>query len=118
MAEVIDLKSRGPSAALKKLEWTDKRSSCQHERIEIWPREPIIECADCGVVVDPYYWLRRVCERWRMVEDTAAYRARALKDEADEIKKSLRILRAEYKDESERREAERSLMRLPPRKRG
>lgn len=116
MADVIDIKKALPSARFKSLEWSDKRTTCKHDQVEIWPREPILECSNCGAVVDAYAWIRQVCERWRDMEAQVRFKVADMKREADDLKKALRILRAEYKDENERRQAERALMIMPPRK--
>ncbi len=114
---VIGFRSGAPSARLKAFNGTDPRPNCQHRRIEIWAKEPVVECIDCGSVVDPYWWLRRRCEDWKQAMQAIELKMNAAKQEVEELKAALRILRREYKDEAEKRKAETALMHLPPRSR-
>lgn len=116
MSEVVTFRSASPSARLKKFDADDKRQQCQHKRIEVWRKEPIIECAECGAVVDPYWWMRERCQDWRQMVDAVTYRRDEAQRELDELKKHLRILRKEYATEAERIRAEQQLMHMPPRK--
>jgi hypothetical protein len=112
--KVINFKTAAPSARMKQFDAADKRPSCPHHHIEIWHKEPIIECQDCGAVVDPYYWIRQRCEDWRQMEDAVQWRINAAKRELEELRVAVRLVRKEYKDEAEKRQAERQLMVMPP----
>lgn len=113
---VIGFRPGPPSARLKSLDWKDKRANCRHRRIEVWTKEPIIECADCGAVVDPYAWMRATIGEWKEMVDAVKYQRRAIEGEIEELKKGLRILRKEYRDEREKQEAANHLMIMPPRR--
>lgn len=113
---VISFRTAAPSAQMKKLEWSDKRSRCDHRQIEVWPKEPIIECVACGVVVDPYAWIRDRCRDWERVMDNVKYKKNAAEQEMKEILGKLRALRKEYASEAEKRSAERAVMILPAQK--
>lgn len=101
---VVEFKKGAPSARLKSLAVDDKRRGCPHRSIEVWPKEPIIECATCGTVVDPYWWLRERCADWREMVQSVEWRRDEAKRELDELRAQLRVL-------------ERQLMIMPPRKR-
>lgn len=116
--KVVAFRAGAPSMRLKSLDWTDKRAHCKHVAVQVWQDEPILECKDCGAVVDPYRWIRDRCATWKKMEDEVGYRVKAAKGEMEDLQKSLRILRGEYKDERERRQAETALMVLPPRRGG
>jgi hypothetical protein len=113
-ATVVSFRDAAPSARLKTLDWSDQRAQCKHRGVEVWMKEPILECKKCGAVVDPYAWIRERCSDWEEVMADIKYKRKAAESDLNEIKKALRILRAEYKDEAERRKAERALMVLPP----
>jgi hypothetical protein len=111
--KVVSIRSAAPSARLKKLDWNDERAQCPHKHIEVWPKEPIIECADCGVVVDPYYWIRQRCHDWQSMEAAVEFRVRQLKDEKAGLEKAIRILKNECSSEAEKRAAARAIAVLP-----
>lgn len=112
---IVNFRSGAPSARLKHLDWSDERTRCQHKRVEVWAKEPILECADCKAIVDPYQWIRDRCRDWDEIESTHKFRKAEMKSEENSLRKALRLLRGEYADVKERREAERSLMVLPKR---
>lgn len=116
--KIVAFRPGVPSMRLKSLDWTDKRAHCKHTAIEVWQDEPILECKDCGAVVDPYRWIRDRCATWKRMEDEVDYRVKEAKGELKELTKALRILRGEYEGERERRQAETALMVLPPRRGG
>lgn len=107
-----------PSARVKT--WRDvgeKRAMCRHTHVEVYSNEPILECKDCGGIVDPYVWIRQRCADWKQMEDAIHYRITSAKDEYENLKKAIRHLRGEWKDEVEKNRAERhSLMIRPPAK--
>jgi hypothetical protein len=89
---------------------------CKHWQIWVYAREPIIECKTCGAIVDPYQWLRLTTDNWQAAQDRVKYQITDMERERDELKKAVRLLRGEYKDETEKREAARAIMVMPPRK--
>ena len=117
---VVSFRAAAPSARLKDLDWTDKRAQCKHKNVEIWAKEPIIECSECGAVVDPYDWIRDRVKDWRHWHHAEFIKYKELKREREELQKQVRILRGEYRDEAERVAAERNAARaiavMPPRK--
>lgn len=118
--KVLAFRRAVPSARLKSLDHDEKRAACQHLCIEVWPHEPIIECATCGAVVDPYHWIRGLTLDWAEVERRRDQIKREAEREMAEIRQQLRALRGEYRDEAERVAAERQAARavavLPPRR--
>ena len=114
---IIEFRAATPSARLKKLDWQDKRSRCPHRRVEIWSKEPILECADCGAVVDAHQWIRDRCQDWAQMMSNLKFKRQEIETEIEELKKARRILRKKYKDEREKREAERAIMIMPPQRR-
>lgn len=115
---VVSFRSASPSARLKKFDHDDKRQHCQHKSIEVWCKEPIIECTACGAVVDPYWWIRERCNDWREMVAAITWRRDEAQRELDELKARLRILRKEYATEAERIRAESQLMHMPPQRSG
>lgn len=119
---VVSFRAAAPSARLKELDWTDKRARCEHKKIEVWAKEPILECRDCGAVVDPYAWIRSRINDWRYWQEAERAKYDDLKREREDLQKQVRILRGEYKDEAERVAAERAAARavaiMPPRRSG
>jgi hypothetical protein len=113
---VVSFRKDVPSARLKRLDWNDKRATCRHRCIEVWVKEPIIECSDCGAVVDPFAWIRDLTNEWEEVDRRRDQLRQDAEREMAEIKKQLRMLRGDLRDEKERREAERAVMVLPPRR--
>lgn len=113
-SNVVALQLPRPSARLKRLDFTDPRARCQHEKVEIWPNQPRIECKACGALVDPYDWLRKHCREWQRMEDDLEAERQNVRDEIEELKKARRLLRQEYADEVEKRRTERAIMVLPP----
>jgi hypothetical protein len=111
---IIEFRKAAPSARLKPFDGTEKHATCKHDRVEIWRREPILECADCGVVVDPYAWIRDRVSDWHHMVSEVEYRRSEAQRELDGLKEKLRILRKEYGSEVEKRRAEHALMVLPP----
>lgn len=111
---IVSFRDAAPSLHLKKLDWTDKRASCPHKAVLVWPKEPILECKTCGAVVDPYQWIRNRCDDWAMMRDAKKFERDQLQSEIDGLKKMLRLIRGEYRDERERHEAKSRLMVLPP----
>lgn len=116
-SNVLDLKAGLPSARLKRLDFGDKRARCRHRAIAVWPREPIIECVNCGAVVDPYEWIRTVCRNWEMMKNNQEIERAETAAEIAELKKALKVLRREYAGEAERRQLESAVAILPPRRR-
>ena len=114
---IIEFRVGAPSARLKDLDWKDKRSRCEHRRVEIWRKEPILECSDCGAVVDAHQWIRDRCQDWAQVMSNLKFKRQEIETEIEQLKKARRILRKKYKDENERRAAERALMVMPPQRR-
>jgi len=114
---IVDFKSSAPSARLKSFDRSAKHTSCRHKQIEVWHREPIIECQNCGVVVDPYQWIRDRCRDHDQMMNSLEYQKQALQGEIEELKKMRRVLRREYRDERERRDTERAVAVLPPQSR-
>ena len=116
MADIVDISTAAPSARFKVLDRDDKRLRCPHKRIEVWPKEPIIECADCGAVVDPFQWIRDRCADWKQMVASVDWKVADAKRELEELKREIRLLRKEFKDEAEKEAASRRLMVMPPRK--
>lgn len=116
-SNIIEFQKGAPSARLKQFEGTEKHVGCKHRRVEIWPREPILECADCGVVVDAHAWIRDRVIDWRQMVNDVEWKRDEAQRELNELKERLRILRKEYNSEIEKRRAEAALMALPPRRR-
>ena len=118
---VISFRDASPSARLKALDWNEKRARCEHKKVEVWLKEPILECRTCGAVVDPYEWIRGRVRDWKQWQDSERFRCEELKLEREKLQKELRKLRGEYRDEAERaaaeREAARAVMVLPPQRR-
>lgn len=114
--KVIAFRKAPPSSRLKRLEDDEMRLTCRHINVEIWAAEPILECTDCGAVVDPYAWIRTLTREWDAYEKRREDTKREVEREMAELQKRLRILRKEYQDESERCAAEREIAVLPPRK--
>lgn len=116
--KVVSFRSGAPSARLKELHWNDKRALCQHMSVEVWTSEPILECADCGAVVDPYQWIRNRVKDWAHMENEAKYRVDDAKREIADLKKTLKALRGEVDDAAEANRVKHALMVMPPRRRG
>lgn len=114
---VVSFRSGAPSARLKELDWSDARARCQHRSVMVWAKEPILECQDCGAVVDPYAWIRARCADWSSLIAPLKRKKAEMEGEIAELRKALRALRGEFKDEAERRAAERAL-HVWPKKRG
>ena len=114
---VVNFRPVGPSASLKKQDWTDKRRQCQHVAVEVWADEPILECQECGAVVDPYRWIRDRVSDWDQITARQEFRKREIVAELNELRAALKVLRGEYADERERQAAKSALMVLPPRRR-
>lgn len=118
-ANVVEFKSAAPSARMKQfddLPELNKRRFCGHKHVVVWGTEPIIECADCGGVVDPYKWIRDRCADWREMEAAISYKIQAAKEELEGLRAAVRMLRGEYKDEMEKARACRELFVRPPRR--
>jgi hypothetical protein len=103
-----------PSAQLKRLDITDKKRSCQHKKVHIWVSEPILECKDCGAIVDPYWWMRQTIGSWSSIYDGIKFQENEARKELEALKREIRKLRREFKDEAERQAPDREIMRLPP----
>ena len=115
---VVDFRAAStPSARLKEFDWSDKRARCPHKSILVWAKEPILECGSCGAVVDPYQWIRDRVSDWRSMVEAVEFKKRMAQEELDSLKKQLRLLRREYKDEAEKRRAEGQVAILPPQRR-
>jgi hypothetical protein len=114
---IVEFRAAAPSARLKNLDWQDKRARCRHKRVEIWRKEPILECTDCGAVVDAHQWIRDRCQDWAQVMSNLKFKKQEIEAEIGELKKARRILRKKYKDDREKRDAERALMHMPPQRR-
>lgn len=82
----------------------------------MWQSETVIECADCGAVVDPYVWIRARCHDWHQMLDHIQDQEKQAKAELEKIKKSLRLLRKEYESEVEKKAVESAVMILPPKR--
>ncbi len=104
-----------PSARLKQLDWSDKRARCEHKHVLVWSNEPILECKDCGGIVDPYQWIRGRARDWKSIIDNVEGKKKLIEMEIADLQKALRLLKGEFKDERERQEAKRMLMILPKR---
>lgn len=114
---VVEFKVTAPSARMKQFDdVANKRRSCEHKRVEVWGTEPILECSDCGGVVDPYDWIRKRCRDWKQMVDSVKYNVASAKEELDGLKTAIRLLRKEYKDELEKARACRELFVRPPRR--
>jgi hypothetical protein len=113
---VVDITKARGSIEIKRDPSHPERAACQHRAVWIWANEPILECRTCGATVDPHQWIRRHVGNWENVLGELKYTKRDLEREIGELKKAVRILRREYADEAEKREAERSIMVMPPRK--
>ena len=99
-----------PSMAFRETATNAKRAFCQHWRIAVDGSEPIIECRDCGAIVDPYQWLRQSIRNWDAPIKTREFK---LETEIENRKRALRILRNECADEAEKRIAARAIAVLP-----
>ena len=108
-SKVVSIRDGAPSARLKFPDWSDKRARCEHKQVEIWAKEPIIECSMCGAVVDPYEWLRARCRDWHSLHASLEHKRDEISREIKQLSEALRVLRGEYKSEAEKRAAERSL---------
>jgi hypothetical protein len=62
---------------------------CKHWKIYVWTREPIIECQDCGAIVDPYYWLRLTMDNWDNMHARVKFQVDEMKREQDALKKAI-----------------------------
>lgn len=114
---IVEFKASAPTARMKQFDDVpDKRRFCKHVHVEIWGNEPILECGDCGGVVDPYKWIRDRVSDWRQMESAVAFKVREAKEELEGLRASIRILRGEYKDELEKARACRELFVRPPRR--
>jgi hypothetical protein len=114
-SNVVSIRTAAPSASVREREWSDKKAQCEHKAITIDSSEPVIECRDCGAIVDPYRWIRDRCRDWSRWIDNEQYRQREMRDETKRLQAALRLVRKEYRDEQERRVAEREIMVLPGR---
>lgn len=85
-------------------------------RVAVWGNEPILECSDCGGVVDPYKWIRERCADWKQMVDAVQWKVSAAKEELEGLRTAIRLLRKEYKDEVEKARAERNMFVQPPRR--
>jgi hypothetical protein len=118
---IISFQSAAPSARFRKLDTTDagerKRQTCQHRAVLVWSREPVLECKDCGGIVDPYQWIRDRVRDWENMISAEKYKVDEIKRESEQLKKALRFLRKEFADEREKYEAEHAVATLPPKHR-
>lgn len=114
---VVSFRAAAPSARMKTFDKPDARALCDHRQVQVWRREPILECEKCGAVVDPYEWIRGRVQDWDRMQESLEYRREEVIRETKQLQAALRILKGEYKDEQERRMAERALMVLPGRMR-
>lgn len=115
-SNIVEFRAGAPSARLKQFDGTEKHVGCQHRRVEIWPREPILECADCGVMVDAHEWIRSRVHDWRQMVSAVEWKRDEAQREINELKERLHMLRKEYATEIEKRRAEHALMVMPPRR--
>lgn len=115
-SNIIEFRAGAPSARLKEFDGTEKHLTCKHHHVEIWRREPILECRDCGVVVDAHAWIRDRVNDWREMVRAVEWKRDEAQRELDELKARLRVLRQEYASEIEKRRAEHQLMVMPPRR--
>lgn len=114
---VVEFKVTAPSARMKQFDdVADKRRFCKHVHVEIWGNEPILECGDCGGVVDPYKWIRDRCSDWRQMVGAVEFKVHEAKEELEGLRTAVRMLRGEYKDELEKARACRELFVRPPRR--
>lgn len=114
--KIIQFRDAAPSVRLKRLEATDQRRVCKHRSTLISMEEPILECADCGAIIDPHQWIRILTKEWEQVQNRVEFMRVEAEREMKEIRKQLRVIRGEYADEKERQEVKKTLMVLPPRK--
>lgn len=84
---VVKLQPRAAGVEIKRMDRNDKRSTCRHPSVWIWESEPIMECRDCGAMIDPFVWMRanfkkfdqqiadKIAERDRIAAETAELKA-------------------------------------------
>lgn len=117
---VVAFRKDVPTASFKRLDADDLRATCQHRRVCVGMRDPILECAECQAPVDPYVWIRTLTREWDEVCRQHEEKKRSAEREIEVLKKRLRVLRGEYESEAERiaeeREAERAIAVLPPKR--
>ena len=58
---VVQIASRPRPVSLTARE---SKPRCDHVRVLIDREQPILECATCGAIVDPYVWIRRLTREW------------------------------------------------------
>jgi len=111
--KVIKFAPGTPSMAFRERALDAKKSLCRHWRIAVDSREPIVECRDCGAIVDPYAWIRQSIGNWDGPIREREFKIKQLDDEITNRKSALRILRNECATEAEKRHAARAIAVLP-----
>ena len=114
--KVVQFRSAELPSRVKRPDDPKRRAGCQHKRTSIWMDEPILECSDCGAIIDPYCWIREQATKWDQIQGRVDYARKEADREMADIKKQLRQLRGEYADEKEHQATKKALMVLPPRK--
>ncbi|MDR3437162.1 hypothetical protein [Telmatospirillum sp.] len=64
---------------------------CSHGRLQIDTERRMLECKDCGRIIDPYDYLMKCAE----AEESVYYTVRHLREEVDALKKERTILASE-----------------------
>lgn len=111
--KVVPFVPSTPSMAFKERGGDIKRAICKHWRIAVSQDEPMIECRDCGAIVDPYRWLRQSIGQWDGAIREREFKIQQLDGEIEGRKTALRLIRKEYESEAEKRRAERAIAVLP-----
>jgi hypothetical protein len=93
------------------------KANCRHRKIWVSQDEPMVECVQCGSVVDPYAWIRAFTADWNAIQMSHELFKKAAAEEQAEIKRKLRQLRKEYASEAERLRDDREVMVMPARER-
>ena len=109
---IVKLADFAPSLSVKRVDWTEKRARCKHRAISVWAKEPIVECRDCGAVVDPIQWIRDRCNDF----DYLQAEKKRLESDIAALQESKKLARAAVRREREKahRELDRQAMVLPP----
>jgi hypothetical protein len=111
---IVSFRAAGASALFKDRQTLpERRLDCRHKPIWVYADEPILECRNCGAIVDPFRWIRDRVNEWKSMQAAVDWKIAEAKRELDGLRTAIRQLRGEWKDESEKR---RTLMIQPPRK--
>lgn len=65
---VLKFKPKTRSAKNKLPDYSKRSSRCEHFNVLVASKERELECADCGVAVDPYLWIGKLASK-----ESAAY---------------------------------------------